>query len=149
MRKLSLISQMLNGRIGKQCKERWHNHLRPNIKVSFVFLLPFDFDFLFLCSHSLLMNFIIYIYIYISLEIYGFFFLPLNQKPCVHIPNALILMSSTISCLLAIQYFKFRSLIRKKLCLPFPTIRVMHTSSYIKHIYMNKTLIPPKWYIKY
>ncbi|KAI6673543.1 hypothetical protein NL676_001449 [Syzygium grande] len=27
-----LIAQMLNGRIGKQCRERWHNHLRPDIK---------------------------------------------------------------------------------------------------------------------
>ena len=144
MRKWSLISQILNGRLGKQCRERWHNHLRPNNKVSFAFLLPFYFDFLFLSSHSLSMNFIIYPWRYM-----GFFFLPLNQKPCVYYPNALILMSSTISCLLAIQYSKFKSLIRKKLCLPFPTIRVMHTSSYIKHIYMNKTRIPPKWYIKY
>ncbi|KAF9626689.1 hypothetical protein IFM89_038784 [Coptis chinensis] len=26
------ISQKMSGRIGKQCRERWHNHLRPNIK---------------------------------------------------------------------------------------------------------------------
>ncbi|OVA16976.1 SANT/Myb domain [Macleaya cordata] len=32
VRKWSHIAQMLNGRIGKQCRERWHNHLRPNIK---------------------------------------------------------------------------------------------------------------------
>ncbi|WOL12829.1 transcription factor MYB98-like [Canna indica] len=32
LRKWSLIAKMLNGRIGKQCRERWHNHLRPNIK---------------------------------------------------------------------------------------------------------------------
>ncbi|XP_010250365.1 PREDICTED: transcription factor MYB98-like [Nelumbo nucifera] len=32
MRKWSQIAQKLNGRIGKQCRERWHNHLRPNIK---------------------------------------------------------------------------------------------------------------------
>ncbi|CAM8943560.1 unnamed protein product [Rhodiola kirilowii] len=31
-RKWSLIAQMLPGRIGKQCRERWHNHLRPDIK---------------------------------------------------------------------------------------------------------------------
>ncbi|KAK6143236.1 hypothetical protein DH2020_023584 [Rehmannia glutinosa] len=31
-RKWSVIAQMLNGRIGKQCRERWHNHLRPDIK---------------------------------------------------------------------------------------------------------------------
>ncbi|KAJ8753566.1 hypothetical protein K2173_022807 [Erythroxylum novogranatense] len=32
VRKWSHIAQMLPGRIGKQCRERWHNHLRPNIK---------------------------------------------------------------------------------------------------------------------
>ncbi|XP_077242640.1 transcription factor MYB118-like [Tasmannia lanceolata] len=32
VRKWSHIAQMLNGRVGKQCRERWHNHLRPNIK---------------------------------------------------------------------------------------------------------------------
>ncbi|KAK9684750.1 hypothetical protein RND81_10G229200 [Saponaria officinalis] len=32
IRKWSQIAQMLNGRIGKQCRERWHNHLRPDIK---------------------------------------------------------------------------------------------------------------------
>ncbi|CAA0836128.1 Transcription factor MYB98 [Striga hermonthica] len=31
-RKWSTIAQMLKGRIGKQCRERWHNHLRPDIK---------------------------------------------------------------------------------------------------------------------
>ncbi|KAG9449874.1 hypothetical protein H6P81_009839 [Aristolochia fimbriata] len=31
-RKWSHIAHLLNGRIGKQCRERWHNHLRPNIK---------------------------------------------------------------------------------------------------------------------
>lgn len=28
----SLIAQHLKGRIGKQCRERWHNHLNPQIK---------------------------------------------------------------------------------------------------------------------
>ncbi|CAO1939978.1 unnamed protein product [Urochloa humidicola] len=32
LRKWSFIAQMLPGRVGKQCRERWHNHLRPNIK---------------------------------------------------------------------------------------------------------------------
>ncbi|KAH7865278.1 hypothetical protein Vadar_004548 [Vaccinium darrowii] len=32
IRKWSQIAQMLKGRIGKQCRERWHNHLRPDIK---------------------------------------------------------------------------------------------------------------------
>ncbi|KAJ6774579.1 hypothetical protein OIU79_017886 [Salix purpurea] len=32
IRKWSHIAQILPGRIGKQCRERWHNHLRPDIK---------------------------------------------------------------------------------------------------------------------
>ncbi|KAL6631309.1 hypothetical protein ACP70R_028159 [Stipagrostis hirtigluma subsp. patula] len=32
LRKWSYIAQILPGRVGKQCRERWHNHLRPNIK---------------------------------------------------------------------------------------------------------------------
>ncbi|CAF1710696.1 hypothetical protein Bca4012_007317 [Brassica carinata] len=32
LRKWSHIAQVLPGRIGKQCRERWHNHLRPDIK---------------------------------------------------------------------------------------------------------------------
>ncbi|XP_010553046.1 PREDICTED: transcription factor RAX1-like isoform X2 [Tarenaya hassleriana] len=31
-RKWSLIARSLPGRIGKQCRERWHNHLNPDIK---------------------------------------------------------------------------------------------------------------------
>lgn len=31
-KKWTLIARYLNGRIGKQCRERWHNHLNPNIK---------------------------------------------------------------------------------------------------------------------
>ena len=27
-----LIAKDLPGRIGKQCRERWHNHLNPKIK---------------------------------------------------------------------------------------------------------------------
>eukprot|EP00984_Skeletonema_dohrnii_P007529 scaffold2736_cov82-Skeletonema_dohrnii-CCMP3373.AAC.8 len=30
-KKWSVIAQHLPGRIGKQCRERWHNHLNPNI----------------------------------------------------------------------------------------------------------------------
>lgn len=30
--KWTFISEHLQGRIGKQCRERWHNHLNPNIK---------------------------------------------------------------------------------------------------------------------
>ncbi|XP_073151611.1 transcription factor MYB3R-3-like [Henckelia pumila] len=30
--KWSVIAKSLPGRIGKQCRERWHNHLNPNIK---------------------------------------------------------------------------------------------------------------------
>ncbi|CAA6669455.1 unnamed protein product [Spirodela intermedia] len=32
LRKWSQIAKKLAGRIGKQCRERWHNHLRPDIK---------------------------------------------------------------------------------------------------------------------
>ncbi|KAK1322569.1 Transcription factor MYB98 [Acorus calamus] len=32
MRRWSQIAKNLVGRIGKQCRERWHNHLRPDIK---------------------------------------------------------------------------------------------------------------------
>jgi len=32
--KWSQIAEHLPGRIGKQCRERWHNHLNPNIKKS-------------------------------------------------------------------------------------------------------------------
>lgn len=30
-KKWSFIAQQLQGRIGKQCRERWHNHLNPDI----------------------------------------------------------------------------------------------------------------------
>ena len=33
-KKWSLIAQNLPGRIGKQCRERWHNHLNPDINKS-------------------------------------------------------------------------------------------------------------------
>lgn len=33
-KKWTLIARHLKGRIGKQCRERWHNHLNPNIKKS-------------------------------------------------------------------------------------------------------------------
>ncbi|CAN8231437.1 unnamed protein product [Cochlearia groenlandica] len=32
VRKWQNIAKVLPGKIGKQCRERWHNHLRPNIK---------------------------------------------------------------------------------------------------------------------
>ncbi|CAK8537221.1 unnamed protein product [Lathyrus sativus] len=32
LRKWSYIAQEFHGKIGKQCRERWHNHLKPNIK---------------------------------------------------------------------------------------------------------------------
>ena len=31
-KKWSLIAANLPGRIGKQCRERWHNHLNPHIR---------------------------------------------------------------------------------------------------------------------
>ena len=30
----SLIAMQLKGRIGKQCRERWHNHLNPDVNKS-------------------------------------------------------------------------------------------------------------------
>ncbi|XP_065175672.1 myb protein-like [Sycon ciliatum] len=33
-RKWSLIASYLKGRIGKQCRERWHNHLNPDVNKS-------------------------------------------------------------------------------------------------------------------
>ncbi|KAE9612050.1 putative transcription factor MYB-HB-like family [Lupinus albus] len=42
LKKWSRIAKMLNGRVGKQCRERWFNHLRPNIRViSFSFLISY------------------------------------------------------------------------------------------------------------
>ncbi|KAI5408783.1 transcription factor MYB119 [Lathyrus oleraceus] len=32
VRKWSQIAEKMKGRVGKQCRERWQNHLRPNIK---------------------------------------------------------------------------------------------------------------------
>ncbi|XP_028772293.1 transcription factor MYB98 [Neltuma alba] len=32
MKKWSQVAKALNGRVGKQCRERWHNHLRPDIR---------------------------------------------------------------------------------------------------------------------
>ena len=29
--KWGLIAEFVPGRMGKQCRERWHNHLNPNI----------------------------------------------------------------------------------------------------------------------
>lgn len=50
MRKWSQIAENMVGRAGKQCRERWHNHLRPDIKVIFstlymIRLYFFYFDF--------------------------------------------------------------------------------------------------------
>lgn len=41
--KWSQIAKLMHGRIGKQCRERWNNHLRPNIKVK-LFLIRFFLD---------------------------------------------------------------------------------------------------------
>ncbi|OIW13092.1 hypothetical protein TanjilG_08125 [Lupinus angustifolius] len=32
LKRWSRIAKLLNGRVGKQCRERWFNHLRPNIR---------------------------------------------------------------------------------------------------------------------
>ncbi|CAA0843374.1 myb domain protein 119 [Striga hermonthica] len=36
LKKWALIADQMDGRIGKQCRERWQNHLRPDIKKSLV-----------------------------------------------------------------------------------------------------------------
>ncbi|GMH82970.1 hypothetical protein TL16_g09440, partial [Triparma laevis f. inornata] len=33
-KKWSFIAKQLKGRLGKQCRERWYNHLNPTIKKS-------------------------------------------------------------------------------------------------------------------
>lgn len=38
IRKWAQIAEKMVGRAGKQCRERWHNHLRPDIKVFFLLL---------------------------------------------------------------------------------------------------------------
>jgi hypothetical protein len=35
LRRWSKVAKHLKGRIGKQCRERWNNHVRPDIKVLF------------------------------------------------------------------------------------------------------------------
>lgn len=47
LKKWSLIGGMLPGRVGKQCRERWFNHLRPNIKVTLISLCFYAFHFFF------------------------------------------------------------------------------------------------------
>jgi len=42
------IAKSMNGRIGKQCRERWYNHLQPDIKVSFLKIKKNPFYLLFL-----------------------------------------------------------------------------------------------------
>jgi len=34
-KKWAEIAEKLEGRVGKQCRERWSNHLRPDIKVCY------------------------------------------------------------------------------------------------------------------
>lgn len=30
----AMVAKHLKGRLGKQCRERWHNHLNPSVKKS-------------------------------------------------------------------------------------------------------------------
>lgn len=39
MKSWSLIARQLRGRLGKQCRERWYNHLNPDINKT-----PWDAD---------------------------------------------------------------------------------------------------------
>lgn len=71
VRKWAQVAEKLAGRAGKQCRERWHNHLRPDIKVSsffrvFVLLLIIspsccDFYDLGICLTSNLYGFCLYL----------------------------------------------------------------------------------------
>lgn len=47
--KWSQIAKALQGRIGKQCRERWNNQLRPNIRV-----LSFNSYFLYIYIYILI-----------------------------------------------------------------------------------------------
>lgn len=38
-RKWAFIAEKMTGRAGKQCRERWRNHLHPDIKVLFLALV--------------------------------------------------------------------------------------------------------------
>lgn len=44
-RKWAVIAQSLPGRVGKQCRERWTNHLRPDLKVHILFFDRSIFSF--------------------------------------------------------------------------------------------------------
>jgi len=57
LRKWSHIAKMLPGRIGKQCRERWHNHLRPDIKVQI-------FVSYFMYTLSLVMTYMFWIFLF-------------------------------------------------------------------------------------
>lgn len=49
----SLIAKQLKGRLGKQCRERWHNHLDPLVKKS---NWTDEEDLIIFKAHSLLGN---------------------------------------------------------------------------------------------
>ena len=68
-KKWAQIAKKLGGRAGKQCRERWHNHLRPDIRVfisSFIILLAiitslilcFDHYYFFFCLWKMSMGFL-------------------------------------------------------------------------------------------
>ncbi|MFS7902735.1 putative transcription factor MYB-HB-like family [Helianthus anomalus] len=44
-RKWAIIAEKMTGRAGKQCRERWRNHLRPDIKVLFLSLVGLSSSF--------------------------------------------------------------------------------------------------------
>ena len=56
VKKWSQIAKMLEGRVGKQCRERWHNHLRPDIRVFFFFPSLFFFFFIHTCIHTYILE---------------------------------------------------------------------------------------------
>ncbi|XP_062250844.1 v-myb avian myeloblastosis viral oncogene homolog-like 2b [Platichthys flesus] len=49
----AMVAKHLKGRLGKQCRERWHNHLNPNVKKS---SWTAEEDLIIFKAHSLLGN---------------------------------------------------------------------------------------------
>lgn len=49
----AMVAKHLKGRLGKQCRERWHNHLNPNVKKS---SWTADEDLIIYKAHCLLGN---------------------------------------------------------------------------------------------
>jgi len=42
-KKWTKVAKHFEGRTPKQCRERWHNHARPNVKVFFSFICLYSY----------------------------------------------------------------------------------------------------------